>query len=289
MSETPVYLHYTRDALDREYDNRAKVADSARHIAWFTSASRQTRRQLDGVLDVSYGPGEAETLDIFPCGSSSAPVSVFFHGGYWRALHKDDFSFVAGAFVPAGAVSVVVNYALIPSVDMNGLVAQCRRAMRWVYHNIARYGGDPARIHACGHSAGGHLVAMMMATDWPTFGGGAPESLVAGGLGISGLYDLTPIRLCFLNDDLGLDHATVGANSPVLLDKRNRGPLDLVYGGAEGDEYARQSRALAAIWPETRALALDGRNHFTIICELGREDSELSRLAHRLMGLASAG
>lgn len=284
MNDDQVYLRYTRAGLDREYDNRAKVADSAEQIAWYTSESRLARSELEARRDVRYGESEAETLDIFGAGDGVA-VNVFFHGGYWKALHKDDFSFVARAFVPAGAISVVVNYGLIPDIDMTTLVDQCRRAMIWLYRNVARYGGDPERLHVSGHSAGGHLVAMMMATDWPALDSACPASLVAGGLGISGLYDLEPIRLCFLNDDLHLDRASVEANSPIRLAKRCSAPLELVYGGEEGDEYARQSLDLAGAWPQTRARAIDGHHHFSILRELSRPDGALARRALAMMGV----
>lgn len=287
MKGGAIWHDLSRAELDREYDNRAKVPDSAQQIAWYGRRSAETREALGGALDVRYGPHQAETLDIFGAGPPAGrPVNVFFHGGYWRAMHKDDFSFVANAFVPAGMLAVVVNYALVPSVDMDELVAQCRRAMAWLYRNIADYGGDPGRLFVSGHSAGGHLVAMLMATDWPAFDAGCPADLVAGGLGISGLYDLEPIRLCFLNESLGLDREATRRNSPLHLRRRVAGELVLVYGAEEGDEYAWQSDVLGRAWEKTRVEVMAGHDHFSIMRQLDDPGSALSRIALGMMTIA---
>lgn len=287
MKGGAIWHDLSRAELDREYDNRAKVPDSAQQIVWYGRRSAETREALGGALDVRYGPHQAETLDIFGAGPPAGrPVNVFFHGGYWRAMHKDDFSFVANAFVPAGMLAVVVNYALVPSVDMDELVAQCRRAMAWLYRNIADYGGDPGRLFVSGHSAGGHLVAMLMATDWPAFDTGCPADLVAGGLGISGLYDLEPIRLCFLNESLGLDREATRRNSPLHLRRRVAGELVLVYGAEEGDEYAWQSDVLGRAWEKTRVEVMAGHDHFSIMRQLDDPGSALSRIALGMMTIA---
>jgi arylformamidase len=284
----PVFLHYDGESLDREYDNRAKVADFAAHLAAFEADSACARRELECRLDVPFGPCEAEVLDVFPAGPD-APVHLFIHGGYWRALDKRDFSYVANALVPAGAAAVVINYALMPAVTMDELVRQCRAALSWTWRNAASFGGDPERIHVSGHSAGGHLVAMLLATDWPAFEHGMPVDTVRSGVGISGLYDLEPIRLCFLNDDLGLDPDTCARNSPTLLERRCRGPLLLPVGGDEGPEYLRQTETLAGAWAglgePPRPMVMPGRNHFSIAAELARGDSDLSRALLAQMGL----
>lgn len=284
----PVFRHYDQDALDREYDNRRKVADALEWLARYARESEGARKDLECRLDVTYGPTPAERLDIFPAPGGKAPISVFVHGGYWRALDKADFHFVARAFVPAGVAAVVINYGLVPAVTMEELVRQCRAAVAWAYRNAASFGGDPERIFVSGHSAGGHLVAMLMATDWRAFAG-LPDAAVKGGAGISGLYDLEPIRLCYLNETLGLAPDDARRLSPVLLPRPRRGALLLVVGGDEGPEYHRQTDDLARAWrgPDLAVEVMDmaGHHHFSIVSQLESPESALSRAILAQIGL----
>lgn len=285
-----VFRHYDQEALDREYNNRDKVADYEAYLAHYTDASARTRADLACRLDVAYGDHPNQVLDIFPAAAAAgpAPAQVFIHGGYWRALHKEEFSFVARGFVPKGAATVVIDYALMPGVEMDELVRQCRAALAWVWRNAASFGADPERIFISGHSAGGHLVAMLMATDWPAFAG-LPADVVKGGCGISGLYDLEPIRLCYLNQDLHLDAEAARRNSPTLLAPVCPGPLMLPVGALEGPEYLRQSEDLAAAWRahgrEVEVRVMADHNHFTICAELEDPASELATAIQRQMGL----
>jgi arylformamidase len=286
--DTRVFRDYDQGALDREYDNRRKVADSAAYLARYPRESAATRRDLPCRLDLAYGPSPAETLDVFLApGPGPAPIQVFIHGGYWRALDKADFSFVARAFRPAGAAAVVVNYALVPAVDMDELVRQCRAAIAWVYRHAASFGGDPERLFVSGHSAGGHLVAMLFTTDWTAFG--LPPTVIRAGCGFSGLYDLEPIRLCFLNETLQLTPASTRRNSPVSLAPTTRAPLLLAVGGLEGPEYHRQTEALAAAWRPRgvpcEVMDLPGIHHFSIVSQLEDPASALSQAILQQMGL----
>jgi arylformamidase len=297
-----IFRTYDREALDREYDNRRKVATAAQVLAWYTAESEATRRQLACRLDVPYGTHPGETLDIFlpPAGApapaaapAGAPVHVFIHGGYWHRLDKADFSYVARVVVPAGAALVAINYALMPAVSMGELVRQCRAAVAWVHENAPSFGGDRSRLFLSGHSAGGHLVAMVMATDWPRFreasGRPLPERLVAGATAISGIYDLEPIRLCYLNDVLHLTAEDVRAQSPVRLRPAERGPLLVTLGEREGPEYHRQSEDLVTAWrghgTSCELLDLPGHDHFSIMADLGDPKSALSRAVLGQMGL----
>ncbi|MEE8271511.1 MAG: alpha/beta hydrolase [Alphaproteobacteria bacterium] len=285
----PIFRDYDRAGLDRQYDNRGNVPDFQTYLDRWVADSAAARRDLTGALDLAFGPDPAERLDLFVAdGAGSAPVHMFFHGGYWRALGKDDFSYVARPLVAAGAMAVVVNYGLIPAIDMDQLVRQCRAAVAWTYRNAAAHGGDPERIHVSGHSAGGHLVAMLAATDWlGDFG--LPADVVRGGLALSGLFDLEPIRLCFLNDELGLTPDQVRRNSPITMPPRVPMAMAIAYGGDETAEYARQSAAYADLLrrndkaPELRTIA--ARHHMSVATDLGDADSEVFELIAAQMGL----
>jgi arylformamidase len=289
----PVFLGYDRAALDREYDNRAKVARAAELIAGYGRASEAARRELAPRLDVAVGDHPGERLDLFlppPGTPRPAPVHAFIHGGYWQRMDKADFSYVARPLVAAGAAVAVVNYALMPGVRMAELVRQCRAALAWLHRSAASFGGDPARLTVSGHSAGGHLVAMMLATDWPAFGAGLPADLLAAGCAISGLYDLEPIRLCYLNDVLALTPDEARANSPALLVPPRPRPLAVVVGGLEGPEYHRQVDALVGAWrPAGVPLEvhdLEGHDHFTIMASLEDPQAPLTRVILSQLGLA---
>jgi arylformamidase len=291
MGET-VFLGYDQAALDREYNNSGKVPNAAELIAWYPAESARTRDQLPTRLDLRYGPNPGETLDLFlPEGRGPWPVHVFVHGGYWRSLDKQDFSFVARGLQPAGVLVAVINYALVPSVDMDELVRQVRASVAWLHRNVAALGGDPARLTVSGHSAGGHLVAMLMSTDWGRFAG-VPGDVIKAGCGISGLYDLEPIRLSYLNQTLGLSMETARRNSPVHCVPATAGRLLLPLGAKEGDEYHRQSESLAAGWRrrglDVEVMDMAGHDHFSIVMELEDPRTPLSRAIQRQIGVTGA-
>ncbi|MCC2596760.1 alpha/beta hydrolase [Pusillimonas sp. MFBS29] len=268
-----------RATLDREYDNVAKIDPDAfkRVLATLEQKSVAARERYEAVLDVPYGSGELERLDIFRTGRQGSRVNVFFHGGYWQMLDKQGFSYVADGLVPHDIASVVVNYPLMPQASMHDLVAACERALCWVLGNIERFGGDPERVSISGHSAGAHLVAMLLA-------GGVQEPRyelprLASACAISGIYDLQPIRLSFVNDNLGLTKEAARQFSPVLMDRQVKCPLSVLVGGAEGSEYLRQSVELVQAWrqlPNIPALTvLEGENHFSLRSQLGDASSSV--------------
>jgi arylformamidase len=286
---TPVFRDYDQQALDAEYDNRAKVKDALQWVARYGAESGRARAELPLRFDVPYGAHYAERLDIFPAdGPGPAPVHVFIHGGYWHRMDKADFSYVARGLRPAGAATVVLDYGLVPAIDLDELVRQCRAGIAWVHRHARQWGGDPDRISISGHSAGGHLVAMLLATDWATVG--VPADVVKAGCAISGLYDLEPIRLCYLNRVLALTPEVARRNSPVHLAPARPTPLILALGGTEGPEYHRQTDELAAAWRAlgvpVEVMDMTGHDHFSIVAELQSPSSELARAIHRQMGLA---
>ena len=293
-----IFLDYDQAALDAQFDNRAKVPAFPEYLARYKAGSASARARYSSAarLDVAVGPSAIERIDVFPAAASRgpAPVLVFIHGGYWLMLDKADFSFVANGFVPHGIATVVINYALIPSVRMDELVRQCRQGVAWVLANAAGFGGDPTRVAVSGHSAGGHLTAMVGATDWPRFTAPLVATPVTarpmGGFAISGLHDLVPISRCYLQQSLGLSDDEVARNSPVNLAAPAGGSWLAQVGGKEGPEYHRQSTELASRWTATgggavRVQIVEGHDHFSIMMALGDPDDPLTlQIAQAVQG-----
>ena len=282
-----VFLDYDQAALDAQYNNRVKVPAYPEYLVRYKAQSEAARSRYTAArLDVPVGPSAIERVDIFPAGGGRpAPVLVFIHGGYWLMLDKADFSFVASGFVPHGITTVVINYALIPSVRMDEVVRQSRQAVAWVLANARTFGGDPERVAVAGHSAGGHLTAMVGATDWSRFAGPNAEGPVTAepmaGFALSGLHDLVPISRSYLQKDLGLTEDEVARNSPVNLPPPRAGAWLAIVGDREGPEYHRQSAELAARWTAAghsgvTAQVLPGHDHFSIVAALADPDDPLT-------------
>jgi len=274
--------------LDAQYNNRARISDHAAVFESWATASVATRSASAAQLDIAYGPGAGETLDIFPAAAPGAPVLVFIHGGYWRALDKSDFSFIAPSFNADGALVVVPNYALAPAVSVEHITLQMVAALAWTWRHAARFGGDPGRIAVAGHSAGGHLTAMLLSCRWKQVADDLPAQLLTGGLSISGLYDLEPIRHTpFLQTDLKLSPGSVARLSPAFF-PRSRSKLYTVAGGDESEEFIRQNVLIRDVWGPTAVPVcetLAGLNHLTILRSLVDPAGRLHDLALRLLGL----
>jgi arylformamidase len=279
---------------DRMYNNRALVPDFADHFAHWMNASAQARQALRCTLDLPYGDGPKETLDIFPAQKKDAPVVVFIHGGYWRSLDKADHSFVAPALQGMGACVVVVNYDLCPGTEAQpvaipDIALQMSRALAWVWRHIGEHGGDRSNISVIGHSAGGHLAAMLLACDWKKVGRDLPVGLVRKTMSISGLYDLEPIRKTpFVQADLRVTPAHVRMASPAKWQRPTKGVLYTVVGGDESPEFLRHNRLIQQVWgPKTVPVCEDlpGLNHFSVVTDLARSGSRLHALAKALIEL----
>lgn len=279
---------------DGMYNNRALVPDHARYLGRWADESARARRNSDCRLDLPYGDRPGETLDAFPAARPDAPVLVFIHGGYWRALDKADHSFIAPAFNASGACVVLPNYALCPGtaqqpVTVPYITLQMVTALAWTWRNIAALGGDPARITVVGHSAGGHLAAMLLACVWKAFAPDLPSRLVDRALSISGLYELESIRRTpFLQGSLQLTPVQVGQASPAWLPRPGSGRLASVVGGDESAEFLRQNRLIQSAWGKQRVPvceALAGLNHFSVLDALVQPGSRLNGLALGLLGL----
>jgi arylformamidase len=265
-----VYRNMDREALDAAYNNSAAVADSDRYIADWLRRSEGLRARLPDHLDLVYGDAPRTRLDFFAANRSGGATLLFFHGGYWQRNAKEGFSFVAEGPLAHGFHVAVAGYTLAPEATMDRIVGEAHSALRWLHQHLATLGGDPARLFVGGWSAGGHLTAMLMH---------AP--LVTGGLAISGLFDLEPIRLCYLNEKLDLDLDGARRNSPLLNLPARTANFIIAYGGDELPELKRQSREYAAAW-RAHGLAgelieLAGCHHYAALEQLARPDGALAK------------
>jgi arylformamidase len=277
--------------LDAQYNNRALVPEHPQLFERWANASALARQQGRCEIDVAYGPGSMESLDVFLPERAGAPVFVFVHGGYWRGLDKSQHSFVAPSLVEAGAMVVLPNYALCPAVSIEHITLQIVLAVAWTHRHAARFGGDRSRIVVAGHSAGGHLAAMMLCCDWPAFSSDLPPRLVDAALSVSGLFDLEPLRHApFIAGDLKLDAASVRRLSPAGF-PAPAGTLTAVVGGDESGEFRRQNALIREAWG-ARAVPVceevPGTNHFTVVHDLADTQSRLFGLALGSLGLRSA-
>ena len=282
-----LYRQFTEQSqIDGEYNPSLRCPDPAAEMRHYVERSAQARQLLRCVLDVPYGPTLAETLDIFPATQPNAPVFVFIHGGYWRALSSKDFSCVALGLQALGITTVVPNYALCPTVTIDEITRQCRAAVAWVLRHIGAHGGDARRVALGGHSAGGHLTAMCLQTDWAG-DYGLPADPLAAAVLVSGLYDLAPLRYSYLQPMIQLDDGVVRRNSPAFSVRRCATPIWVTWGGAESDEFARQSRTYHDNWAAagnvSELSAIPDAHHFNAIHGFEQAQGDLARwLAQRL-------
>ena len=278
-----IFLDYDQAALDAQYNNRARWPDYKVHFENWGLWSAQTRKRLACHLDLAFGPDPMEKLDILPAAlhnpGKGAPLYVFIHGGYWYSLDKADYSYVAEGMRPHGVATAVNNFTLAPNASMDEIVRQNRAALAWLWRNAAAYGADPDRIYVCGHSAGGHLAVMLLATDWPAFEPGLPRDVVKGACAIGGLFDMEPIRLSFLNKTLRMSREEALRNSPLAQTYPQAAPLSLVLAADESPEYHRQSQAMEEHWQKlgypATLLVPRGLNHFDVVNQLRDPTCEL--------------
>ena len=261
-----------------EYNNRTLVPEHAQHFAEWASCSDAARGKNSRRLDVRYGAGDKETLDIFPSTRANSPVLVFIHGGWFRALDKAEHAMLAPAFTKQGACVVLTNYPLCPAATVQQIVMTQVRALAWVWRNIALYGGDARRITVVGHSAGGHLAAMMALCDWRGYSHDLPAKLVKAAVSISGVHELQTVRRTpFLNGDLHLTPAWARKLSPALM-PAPKVPVHCLVGSNESAAFLEHNALLRKAWgkravPTCEELA--GLNHFSVLETMTQPGSRL--------------
>jgi len=288
----PVYLDYDQAALDAAYDQAAYAPNREQLIKRRIRDSELARLRVDEPERLAYGPAEIERLDIYRAEREAAPIFVFIHGGAWRSGRSKDFAAPAEMFLAAGAHYVVPDFAWVQDVggSLKVLADQVRRAIAWVYDNAALLGSDPKQIYVGGQSSGGHLAAVALTTDWAR-DFGLPVDIIRGGMCISGMYDLTPVRLSARNAYVTFDDSTDAALSPIRHLDRLHAPVIVAYGTCETPEFQRQNREFAAAVEnagrKVRLLVGEHYNHFELPETLGNPYGLLGRAALDLMGLTA--
>lgn len=254
-------------------DHVAEFDDIVREIV---SRSEETRLRLPMLADVAYGADPTETVDIFfpVVRRESMPVHMFVHGGYWRMFSKRDYSYVAETITKAGAIAVIVDYALMPSARVATIVGQVRRAKRWVVDHIAEFGGDPARLTVSGHSAGAHLATFLFTeTEIPS---GIQAALLLGGL-----YELKPLQSSFLQGEIGITNEEVGSFTPLTHRHDRNTKVTIMVGGDETPPFHGQAETFAnslrSQGLQVSSITLAGRNHMDSVRDLGTASSEAGR------------
>ena len=273
---------------ESRYNPRLAVPEFAQHFERWAQRSAKVRKDLHPDLDVPYGAHPMEKLDLFRARGRSRGLLMFIHGGYWRALDKSQHSFVAAPFVDAGVTVAMINYALCPAVTVEDIVRQVLQAAAWLYRNGGNFGAPYHKLHVAGHSAGGHLTAMLLAALWPRFAPDLPTQVVQAGLAVSGIFDTLPIvHTPSINVDVRLDTRTARRVSPALMPPATDAPLCLAVGGKEQDGFHEQHRLIKQKWGPRVACELPcpEDNHFTILETLANPDSVLFKGALKMMGI----
>lgn len=276
------------EALNVQYLPSRTVPNMAAYMENAAIRSATIRGEIGGLIDIPYGDTDLQKVDIFPASMPDAPVFIFIHGGYWRAGDKSLYSEIAPVFNNAGATVVVPNYDLCPDVTIPDIADQIRLCLKWIYENISNYNGDPEQLFLSGHSAGGHLTAMMMATDWATYPD-LPRNLLKGAVPISGLFDIMPHRYTDLQSEIQLSREDALRASPQNLDLYCDCPVICAVGGGESASFLRQSREFTEkcvrAGLECTYLTLETDNHFDVTNRLHDPKDMLTLAIIQQMGL----
>lgn len=264
-----LYKHHDQESLNRQFNNRLHVADFANYFKRWEKLSRETESSAPCILNISYGILPREKLDIYPSACSQSKTLIFIHGGYWHMLDKNLFSFIVNSYKSYGITTILINYPLSPHSSLDQIVLSCRQAMNWIYNNISSFHGDPQKLYVAGHSAGGHLAAMLVATDWQSINSQLPVNLVKGACLMSGIFNLLPVHLSYLNSVLQWDDNTCFRNSPVNTKPLNKCRVIIAVGENETSEFKGQAHQLTDAWIDKgsnlQQLTLKDTNHFSIV------------------------
>ena len=284
-----LYKGMDAQTLEAQYNLRARRGgdDFDALVECWLARSATHRDQSGARVNLSYGEGEREKLDYFSGGDENGPLLVYIHGGYWQRGDKNMYSFVTEAFIRHGVSVAVLNYNLTPSVRMGQIPPQIRKAITWCWHKSADLGFSRDKLFVSGHSAGGHLTALMMATDWPEFDAHLPVDLIRGGIPISGLYELEPLVHTSLNEGPQMDVPEAIALSPCFIPPLTNAPQLVVAGGDETQEFLRQSDDYADLYRTPERLMerynVPNEDHFDELERLAEDDSEFFKKSMKLI------
>ena len=266
------------EELARRYNNGGAVPDWADTLLpRCQRESERLRANAAGARDVAYGPLPRNRFDVFaPKGAAPPggwPTLVFIHGGYWQRLSKDDWSVIAAPFVANGMAAVITGYTLCPQTTIRGIAGEIESAIAYLWRNSTELAINRDRISLAGHSAGGHLTAWCLTTDWSAHG--LPATPFIAATAISGVFDLEPLVPIYLNEALKLTNDEALSMSPAYRERRAMCDFTAAVGGAELEEFLRQNQLLGTRWKDVTEWEIPNLNHFTIIDELTRDDSAL--------------
>jgi arylformamidase len=263
---------------------RLAVPDHETWLGEDFALSAAMRDRLPHRRNERYGPGPLQLIDLFPAKTQDSPIFVFIHGGYWRALSKDHFGFIAGPLLDAGAAVAMVDYDLCPAVTLATLVEQVAQAITWIRGQAHDINGDSNRLVIAGNSAGAHLAAMMLSRDWNE---GGRQSFIQGAVLVTGIYDLAPIPYIQVREDVVLNIQDIERLSPLRLVPRVKAPVVVAVGGAEPtlwiDQSARYHRKLEEAKVESEYMVLPGHHHFSISRCIAEPEGTLFHAMRRLL------
>lgn len=283
-----IYRDFTQQELDVQYDARGTAPDGDKYRNFIKDKSARVRDDLPCRMNVSYGPTDAEVVNVFPAIKPGSPIVYFIHGGYWRSSSQNDVDLYAAALVPAGCAYVTVNYLLAPEASIDEIVRQCRAGLAWTHNNADSFNGDPNRVYVIGRSAGGHLAGMMLADGWREEAG-LPDDLIKGATVLSGLFDLEPVRLSNVNDWARMDKEGAYRNSPVHHLPKMGCPLIVAWGENETDEFKRQSDLYRVAWQSRgwpcETMEFPGKHHFASMPDLMYPDEPCTKAVLAQIGL----
>jgi arylformamidase len=265
------------NTLEKEYSPSTCIRNYNELINEYGSKSKIAESTTTVIKDISYGKSKEECLDFFPAADKNSPLLVFFHGGYWQLLSKNESTFPAPHFVSSGINFAAINYTLAPQASIDEITEECRRSIIWLFNHADKLGMNPEKIFLLGSSAGAHLAAMLLLTDWDDYQ--LPSNAIKGATLLSGIYDLRPIAKTYINEPLVLNEQLAEGLSPLFLVQKSTTQIIISWGEHETSEFKRQSTDFANAWKKMGNTCTifeeKNTNHFDILFQMENERSNL--------------